>query len=499
MIQHQVVIAGAGPTGMMLAAELRLAGIDVGIIERRQGTEIEGSRAGGLHARSLEILDQRGVVDRFLAEGQKAQVYGFGSIRVDIGDFPTRHPYGLALWQRHIERILAGWISDLGIPVHRGREVVGFAEDETGIDLHLAGGEPVRGLFLVGCDGGRSVVRRSAGIAFAGWAPSVSHIIAEVGIGDGPIEWGMRQDATGIHGLSRIEYDIVDGKVIYRDTGPVRVMLTEARVGQAGEPTFDDLKRGLVAVYGTDFGIHDPIWISRFTDMARQAGTYRKGRVLLAGDAAHVHYPAGGKGLNMGLQDAVNLGWKLAQVVRGASPESLLDTYGAERHPVAAQVLQDTLAHVAMVRTDDRSKALNRLVGELLGLDEVRRVMGARMSELDICYDFGPGHPLLGRRMPDLDLETGSGPVRMVTLLHAARPVLLDFGASGSLGIAGWADRVRRIEARYDGAWELPVIGAVPAPEAVLVRPDGHVCWVGDGTGHGLAGALGRWFGPPSA
>jgi 2-polyprenyl-6-methoxyphenol hydroxylase-like FAD-dependent oxidoreductase len=499
MIQHQVAIAGAGPSGMILAAELKLAGIDVGIVERRQGTEIEGSRAGGLHARSLEVLDQRGVVERFLAEGQTAQVYGFGSIHFDISDFPTRHPYGLALWQRHIERLMAGWIDELGIPVHRGREVTGFAQDEEGVALQLADGETVRALYLVGCDGGRSIVRRAAGIEFAGWAPSISHIIAEVEIGEGPVAWGMRQDATGMHGLSRVEYDIVDGKVVYRETGPVRVMLTERDLTQSGDPTFDDLKRGLAAVYGTDFGVHDPIWISRFTDMARQAVSYRKGRVLLAGDAAHVHYPAGGKGLNTGLQDAVNLGWKLAQVVRGISPASLLDSYEAERHPVAAQVLHDTLAHVAMVRTDDRSKALSRLVGEMLSLDETRRVMGGRMSELDIRYDFGPGHPLLGRRMPDLDLVTADGPVRAYTLLHAARPVLLDLGVPGGLDIDAWADRVQLVAARYAGAWELPVIGVVPAPEAVLIRPDGHVCWVGEGDGGGLKEALARWFGGPSA
>jgi 2-polyprenyl-6-methoxyphenol hydroxylase-like FAD-dependent oxidoreductase len=495
MIQHQVAIAGAGPTGMMLAAELRLAGIDVGVIERRETAEVRGSRAGGLHARSLEVFDQRGVVDRFLAEGQAAQVHGFGSIHFDISDFPTRHPYGLALWQKHIERIMAGWIEELGIPVHRGREVTGCAQDGHGVAVHLADGEPVRALYLVGCDGGRSVIRRTAGIAFTGWEPTVSHIIAEVEAGEEPMQWGMRQDATGMHGLSRVEYDIVDGKVIYRDTGPVRVMLTERDLSHAGEPTLDDLRHGLIAVYGTDFGVHDPISISRFTDAARQAEHYRAGRVLLAGDAAHVHYPAGGKGLNTGVQDAVNLGWKLAQVARGVSPESLLDTYEAERHPVAAQVLQDTLAHVAAVRTDVRSKALNGMMSELLSLDPVRRMMGGRMSELDIRYDLGAGHPLLGRRMPDLDLETADGPVRTYTLLHEARPVLLNFGAPGSLGTGAWADRVRLVEARYEGAWELPVIGVVSAPAAVLIRPDGHVCWVGGGTDGGLAAALIRWFG----
>jgi 2-polyprenyl-6-methoxyphenol hydroxylase-like FAD-dependent oxidoreductase len=495
MIRHDVVIAGAGPTGMMLGAELKLAGIDAGIVERRATPEIKGSRAGGLHARSLEVLDQRRLVERFLAEGHKAQVNGFGGTHVDISDFPTRHPYSLGLWQNHIERILAGWIGELGVPVHRGREVAGFVQDDAGVDLNLADGEPVRATYLVGCDGGRSVIRRAAGIAFEGWEPTISHLIAEVDFAEPPI-LGARQDALGTHGLGRIEYEIVDGKVVFKDSGPIRVMLTERGVDHAGEPTLDELRAGLVAVYGTDFGVRDPIWLSRFTDAARQAVTYRKGRVLLAGDAAHIHYPAGGRGLNTGLQDAVNLGWKLALVVKNTAPESLLDTYQAERHPVAAQVLRDTLAHVAAVRTDDRSKALSGLIGELLALDQPRKFIGGRMSGLDIHYDLGAGHPLLGRRMPDLDLATSAGPVRVFSLLHTARPALLNFAAPGSLDSGPWSDRVRLVEAKYDGAWELPVIGIVPAAKAVLVRPDGYVAWVGDGTAAGLTTVLTKWFGP---
>ena len=279
----------------------------------------------------------------------------------------------------------------------------------------------------------------------------------------------------------------------------VRVVLIEQHVRQGDEPTLDDLREALIAVYGTDFGVHNVTWLSRFTDMARQAASYRERRVLLAGDAAHVHSPAGGQGLNIGVQDAVNLGWKLAQVVNGTSPESLLDTYQAERHPIGARVLKSTMAQTALNRGDERTKALRETMSELLKMDEPRKRYAAMMSGLDIHYDLGTGHPLLGRRMPDLDLVTESGPRRVFTLLHDARPVLLNLGEPGALDIAPWADRVQRIDARYAGAWELPVLGAVAAPTAVLIRPDGHVAWVGDGTDQGLRDALTTWFGPPTA
>jgi hypothetical protein len=277
-------------------------------------------------------------------------------------------------------------------------------------------------------------------------------------------------------------------------------MVTEQRLGRTGEPTLRDLSEALIAVYGTDYGIHSPTWISRFTDLARQAASYRKGRVLLAGDAAHVHYPAGGQGLNIGVQDAVNLGWKLAQVVNGTSPESLLDTYHAERHPVGARVLQNTMGQVALLRTDDRTNALRETMSELLSMDEPRRRLAAEMSGLDVHYDLGEGHPLLGRRMPDLDLVTSGGPQRVFTLLHDARPVLLNLGEPGGFDITPWADRVRLIDAEYVGKWELPAFGGVTAPTAVLIRPDGYVGWVAEGTDHpGLPEALSTWFGPPTA
>ena len=495
MTEHAVVIAGGGPTGLMLAGELALAGIDVAIVERRASQDLPGSRAGGLQSRSIEVLDQRGIADRFLAEGQKAQVAGFASIRLDISDFPTRHPYGLGLWQKHIERILAGWLRELRVPILYGIEVTGFRQDDSGVEVQLSDGRSLRVEYLVGCDGGRSLVRKAAGIEFPGWDPTTSSLLAEVEMTEEP-ELGIRRTPSGMHALGKVEYEIKDGEVVYQPGGKVGVMLTESQIGTS-EPTLRDLSEGLIAVYGTDYGIHDPTWITRFTDVTRQAAAYRDRRVMLAGDAAHVHSPVGGQGLNTGVQDAVNLGWKLAQVVGRISPESLLDTYHAERHPVAARVLRTTMAQVALMRVDDRIEALRDTVSELLSMDEPRRRFAAMMSGLDIHYDLGEGHPMLGRRMPDLDLVTIDGPLRVFTLLHKARPVFLNLGEPGAFDVTPWADRVQLIDATYDGTWELPAVGAVTAPTAVLIRPDGHVAWVGEETQLGLADALSTWFGPP--
>jgi 2-polyprenyl-6-methoxyphenol hydroxylase-like FAD-dependent oxidoreductase len=479
---------------MTLAAELALAEVDVVLVERRPSHELADSRAGGFHSRTIEVLDQRGVADRFLAEGQVAQVLTFGRASLDMSDAPTRHPYSLGIWQREIERIMAAWIAELPVQLRYRCAVAGFAQDPAGVDVELAGGERLRARYLVGCDGGRSLVRKAAGIDFPGWAPTRSNLIAEVEMSDEP-ELGMRRDAHGLHAIGRVDYEVRDGEVVFADSGPVRVMLTEREAGATGEPTLDDLSKALVSVYGTDFGVHSPRSISRFTDATRQAAAYRAGRVLLAGDAAHIHYPVGGQGIGLGIQDAVNLGWKLAQVVDGSSPPELLDTYHEERHPVSARVLRHTMALAALQRTDDRTEALNDVVSELAVLDEPRRRLAGLHSGLDIRYDLGDGHPLLGRRMPDLDLATADGPQRAFALLHDARAVLLDVGEPGSVDAGPWADRVRLVAAAHAGAWELPVLGAVPAPAAVLIRPDGYVAWVGDGTSDGLGDALTTWFG----
>jgi 3-(3-hydroxy-phenyl)propionate hydroxylase len=494
MTDHAVVIAGGGPTGLMLAGELALAGVDVAIVERRPDQKLAGSRAGGLSARTLELLDQRGIVDRFLAEGQIAQLTGFAALRLDIGDFPTRHPYGLALRQRHVERLLAGWVDEGSVPIYRGRDVTGFAQDDAGVTIELADGAPLRARYLVGCDGGRSVVRKTAGIAFPGWDATTSSLLAEAEMAEEP-PLGVHRTPLGIHAFGRDDYEMRDGQIVFAAEGPLGIMVTESDPGATTEPTLEGLREALIAACGTDYGIHDLTWISRFTDMTRQAADYRKGRVLLAGDAAHVHSPVGGKGLNIGVQDAVNLGWKLAQVVKGTSPDTLLDTYHAERHPVAARVLRTTMAQVALQRTDDRTEALREVVAELLGMEEPRQRIAAEMSGLGIRYDLGEGHPLLGRRMPDLDLITSDGPLRLFTLLHDARPLLLDLGTPGGIDIAPWSGRVRPLSARYDGRWELPALGPIPAPTALLIRPDGHVAWVGDGKPDGLREAMTFWFG----
>jgi 3-(3-hydroxy-phenyl)propionate hydroxylase len=487
MEEHAVVIAGGGPAGMMLAAELALAKVDVAIVERRPDHELGDSRAGGIHSRTIELLDQRGVAERFLEAGQTVQVGTFGTTVMDMSDFPSRHPYTLALFQDKIERIMGEWIAELPVRVQHGREVTGFAQDDDGVDVHTSDGEPLRARYLVGCDGGRSLIRKAAGIGFPGLEPTRSNLIAEVEMTEEPAK-GIRHDAVGVHGMHTLE----DGKT-------VRVVTTEQRIGSGDEPTLRDLSESLIAVFGTDFGVHSPTWISRFTDSTRHAAAYRAGRVLLAGDAAHIHAPTGGQGIGLGFNDAVNLGFKLAQVVHGTSPESLLDTYFDERHPATARALRYTVAQTMLQRHDERTQALIGIVTELTAVDAARRQLAGLISGLDIRYDLGEGHPLLGRRIPDLDVATADGPRRVFELLHEAKPLLLDLGEPGGLDITPWADRVRRVDAGFDGGWELPVIGAVDAPTAVLVRPDGHVAWVGDGTDAGLADALTTWFGPRSS
>ena len=479
MAEHAVVIAGGGPTGMMLAAELALARVDVVIVERRATPDPDRARAGGLHARTIEVLDQRGVADRFLAAGQAMQIQGFGRIRLDISDFPARHNYGLALPQIQTERLLAAWVQELGVPTLREREVAGFTQDDTGVDVALSDGTSVRADYLVGCDGGRSVIRKAAGIEFAGWGPSTSWLMAEVEMAEKP-EFGLRPGG----GIGPAE-----------GGDRIMVVLTERQVEHTSEPTLQDVSDALIAADGTDYGVHGMTWTSRFTDNTRQAASYRKERILLAGDAAHVHAPLGGQGLNTGVQDAVNLGWKLAQVVRKTSPQSLLDTYHGERHPVGARVLQNTMAQVALTGPGDRHQALRNTMTELLRMDEPRRRIAAMMSGLDIHYDLGPGHPLLGRRMPDLNITTADGPCRVYELMHGARPVLLNLGQPRGPDLTPWTDRVKLVDADYGGPWELPVLGSVSAPAAVLIRPDGYVAWLGDGTDTGLRDALTTWFG----
>ncbi|HEY0520350.1 MAG TPA: FAD-dependent monooxygenase [Ilumatobacteraceae bacterium] len=477
--EHQVVVVGSGPAGMMLAAELTLADIDVVVVERRRTCDLESPRSRGLHARTIEVLDQRGIADRFLAEGLPMQVQAFAGIPLDISDFPTRHNYGLALLQSDFERIMAGWIDELGVRVQREREVTGFVNDDDDVDVTCADGTRVRAEYLVGCDGSHSVVRRTAGIEFAGWDPTTCWITAEVEMREQPV-FGLR----GGGGIGPAE------------SGRIGVTLAEPDTdNRLTEPTLDDLRAALVRVDGTHYGAHSPLFISRFTDMTRQAVTYRTGRVLLAGDAAHVHAPLGGQGLNLGVQDSVNLGWKLAQVIRGTSPTTLLDTYQAERHPVAARVMRNTMAQRALGATDDRTAALRTIVADLLALDEPRRHIAAMISGLDIHYGTDNGHPMIGRRVPDLELTTSNGSIRIYEHLHHANPLLVNLDPASELDTTPLHDRIRHINATYTGTWELPVLGEVEPPTTLLIRPDGYVAWAGTGTGTGLQIALTTWFG----
>jgi 3-(3-hydroxy-phenyl)propionate hydroxylase len=482
--EHAVVIVGGGPTGMMLGAELALAAVGALILERRPNQELDGSRAGGLHSRAIELLDQRGAADRFLSAGYTAQIISFGETKVDISDFPTRHPYGLALWQKHIERIMAEWIRDLGVAVRYGQAVVGFSQDDEGVDVELADGSTIPTRYLIGCDGGRSAIRKGAGIDFPGATASKSTLVAEAQMTD-KSGFGLHRGPLGVGGIGPME-----------GGDHLRIVVPEARLESGDSPTLDELRDALFTVYGTDYGFHSPTWISRFTDATRQATSFREGRVLLAGDATHIHSPMGGQGIPNGMGDAVNLGWKLAQVVKGVSPETLLDTYQEERHPAVAKSLTYTMAMNALMRVDPRTEALRDTIAELTVMEEPRKHLGALASGLGVHYDLGQGHPLLGRRVPDLDIVTADGPTTIYALMHEARPVLLNLREAGAFNIGEWSDRIRVVDARCEKAWELPAIGDVASPTAVLIRPDGHVAWVGERDDASLTEALTTWFGP---
>ncbi|MDV6263944.1 FAD-dependent monooxygenase [Rhodococcoides yunnanense] len=496
-----VIIAGAGPTGLMLACELRLAGTDVLVIERRSVRTYE-SRAGGMHARSVELMDQRGIADRFLAAGQTGPLAHFSFIPLDMTGLPTRHPYALAVHQSRVEQILEERATELGVRLRWDSEVVDLHEDASGVDVQVATGqdcEQMRAGFIVGCDGGRSTVRKLAGIGFSGTPATLTALMGDVSLDYPPPgivfgESGRRENGSFM--------------VFESEPGVRRVITME--FGQvAGRNTPVDLemlRASCMRIAGTDFGMHSPTWLSSFNDAAFQAHAYRMGRVLLAGDAAHINFPSSGQGMNLGLQDAVNLGWKLSAVVAGRASADLLESYETERKSAADTVLESTRAQTALWRPDAQINALRAIVGSLVELEDCNRHLVAACTQLDVRYSFGSGHPLVGRRMPDLDLVFESGCGRVFDLLHSARPVLLDLtdNASFSAVIDGWSDRVDLVRADCrDAHWTCPGIGDVSAAPAVLMRPDGHVAWVADremcddSTLTGLEQALKRWFGPP--
>ncbi|MFD3334815.1 rifampin monooxygenase [Streptomyces sp. NPDC058700] len=469
---YDVIVVGGGPTGLMLAAELRLHDVDVVVLEKRDEPSGE-SRGQGLHARSVEMMDQRGMLDRFLAVSEKFQVDGlFGGIMKPWPEsLDTAHPYGLATPQPVTERLLDERARELGTEIRRGCEVVGLSQDEDGVSVELADGTRLRSRHLVGCDGGRSTVRKLIGVDFPGEPATVETLLGDMEV--------TADQATITAVVEEVRKTQMRFGVVPGENGVFRIVVPADGVSEdRAAPTLDEFRQQLRAFAGTDFGVHSPRWLSRFGDATRQAERYRVGRVFLAGDAAHIHPPTGGQGMNLGIQDAFNLGWKLAAAVDGWAPEGLLDTYEAERHPAGARVVENTRAQMMLLGADAGATALRELFSKLMDFEEVNRYVTGMITAVDVRYDLGEGHELLGLRMRDVELKEG----RLYELMRGGRGLLLD--RTGRLSVEGWADRVDHV---VDTGEELDV-------PAVLLRPDGHVAWVGEDQEE-LRGRLTEWFG----
>ncbi|ANN17732.1 FAD-dependent oxidoreductase [Amycolatopsis orientalis] len=466
-----VIIAGGGPTGMMLGAELRLHGVGVVVLEK----DVEQSkvvRSMGLHARSIEVMDQRGLLERFLEHGTKHPLGSFAGIRKPPPAVDSAHAYLLAIPQTITDRLLIDHAAEVGVDIRRGREVTGLSQDEDGVDVELADGTRLRSRYLVGCDGGRSTVRKLLGVDFPGEPTTVETLLGEMELTE---DWDTVLAVMTEVRKTQLRFGVSPiGDGMYRVGVPADGVSDNPQV----PPTFEEIKKQLKAVAGTDFGVHSPRWLSRFGDATRLAEHYRVGRAFLAGDAAHIHPPVGGQGLNLGVQDAFNLGWKLAAAIDGWAPDGLLDTYETERRPVAAAVLDNTRAQMHLMSLEPGAQAVRRLLSELMDIEEVSRYLTEKTTATGIRYDFGDGHELLGRRMRDLELKQG----HLYGLMRGGRGLLLD--QTGRLSVREWGDRVDHV---VDVSEELDV-------PAVLLRPDGHVAWTGEDQ-QGLSGALRRWFG----
>ncbi|WP_433193646.1 rifampin monooxygenase [Nocardia sp. CA-107356] len=470
-----VIIAGCGPTGAMLAAELRLHDVRVLVLEKEPepGSFV---RVVSLHIRSIELMAMRGLLDRILERGRQRPVGGiFAAIPKPAPEgLDSAHTYLLGIPQPVINHLLEERAIELGAQVRTGCAVAGFEQDDEGVTVELADGEQLRSRYLVGCDGARSTVRKLLGVGFPGEPSRNDTLMGEMEVGVPQEEIAAK--AAGIYETNKRFSLVPFGEGVYR------VVVPAAEVSDRAEPpVLEDFEQQLRAIAGTDFGVHSPRWLSRFGDATRLAERYRVGRVLLAGDAAHIHPPAGGQGLNLGVQDAVNLGWKLAAQIRGWAPEILLDTYQTERHPVAEDVLDNTRAQVELQSTEPGPQAVRRLLTELMAFDEVNRYLIEKITAIDIRYDFGASPDLLGRRLRDIDLKQGP----LYDQLHRGRGLLLD--RTERLTVEGWSDRVDLI-ADTTAALDVP---------AILLRPDGHVAWIGEHQ-QDLNDHLCRWFGKPA-
>lgn len=471
-----VLVVGAGPTGLMLASELRLHGVGVVVLDK-EPEPTRHVRSLGLHVRSIELMDQRGLLERFLAHGKTYPLSGYfaGIDHTVPTHLDTAHPYILGIPQPVTDRLLAARAVELGAQIRRGAELIALSQDTDWVTAELADGTHLSARYVVGCDGGRSTVRKELGVAFPGEATRVESLLGEMEVTADPqtlaaVVAEVRQTHKGFGAGP-------SGDGLYRIVVPAAQVSADRTV----PPTLEEFKRQLVAFAGTDFGVHSPRWLSRFGDATRLAEQYRVGRVLLAGDAAHVHPPLGGQGLNLGIQDAANLGWKLAAQVTGWAPPGLLDSYHRERRPVAEDVLSTTRAQGELISTEPGARAVRRLLTELMDFEDVNRYLVEKITGIGIRYDLGDDDGLVGRRLRDMQL----GRSRLYELMHAGRGLLLD--PSDRLDVDGWADRVDRV---VDSSEELEVA-------AVLLRPDGYVAWVGDDQ-QDLLAHLPRWFGDPS-